>query len=151
MRPLIATLTLAVLLAIGGLSIVVASAPSKPAVSVTPTAQYVSTGWELTIALPSPGYKRNDGTQLHFTEFKETQLVWGPCGADGQPTQISGIAHVESWRTSGRITVPDRTRSCIVAVVIGLDGQPMGRSEPIEYAVGMVDRRPNKSTDVNAR
>jgi hypothetical protein len=87
---------------------------------------------ELEVFLPSPGYKRSDGTYLKYTEFKETQILWGSCAAGDEIGELMGQYSARSHHMKARITVA-RTPVCIVAVVIDLDGQPMGRSYPVRF------------------
>lgn len=86
----------------------------------------------LDVQLPTPGYKRADGTLLRYNEFKETQILWGTCDGLDEIADLRGRVSVKSYQFKGRITVQE-TPVCIVAVVIGLDDAPMGRSFAVRY------------------
>jgi hypothetical protein len=87
---------------------------------------------ELEVFLPSPGYKRGRHATCKYTEFKETQILWGTCAAGDEIGELMGKYSARSHHMKARITVA-RTPVCIVAVVIDLDGQPMGRSYPVRF------------------
>ena len=87
---------------------------------------------ELEVFLPSPGYKRADGTYLKYTEFKETRILWGTCDTGDEIKDLLGQYSAKSHHMKARINVTS-TPVCIVAVVIGLDDVPLGRSYPTRY------------------
>lgn len=87
------------------------------------------TTYPLQVHLPEPGYKKWDGSLLNFTEFKKTTVIYGTCDATTQIGTEMGRVDVKSWGfVSPTFRVPVNTKVCIVAVVIGLDDVPMGRS-----------------------
>lgn len=90
--------------------------------------------WEFTIGLPEPGYPKVDGTTLRFTEFKGTRIDWGQCMDDDRILEVVGSSWVRSWGFKGRLTIPSGREACIQAIVIGLDGEEMGRSDPVRVS-----------------
>lgn len=89
--------------------------------------------WTLDVRLPEPGYRRADGSILRFTEFRGTRVMWGKCGPDDELEELEGETMARSWAFLARIVVPANRTVCITAVVIGLDGEPMGRSPTIKF------------------
>ena len=88
----------------------------------------------LSVWLPSPGYPLTDGTYLTHTEFKRTDILYGTCSPTTEIDELMGTVEVKSYSFhSPQFQVPINTQICIVAVVIGLDDQPMGRSYVAKY------------------
>jgi len=90
--------------------------------------------WEFTIGLPEPGYPKSDGTTLRFTEFKGTRIDWGQCMDDDRILEVAGSSWVRSWGFKGFVTIPAGREACIQAVVVGLDGDELGRSDPVRVS-----------------
>ena len=103
------------------IGLVLGAEPAKPA-------------WNVRVSLPEPGYRQADGSLLGFTKFKGTRIIWGSCDAKGYPLEGGGEVTVRSWQFFGEVKIPAGRDVCIVAVVIGLDGMPMGMSTPVRYS-----------------
>lgn len=103
--------------------------------------------YPLRVELPQPGYRKHDGSILKFTEFQRTQILYGTCDPTTQIGELYGEVSVKSWSfVSPVFRVPVNVEVCIVAVVIGLDGQPMGRSNVAKYLTAVAPGGPVPQT-----
>jgi hypothetical protein len=88
--------------------------------------------WSYIVSLPEPYYQYADGTPLLFSEFKGTKVMWGSCDEDNVIGELRGEVMAKSWQFKVPIQLKPGEVHCIVAVVIGLDGDPLGRSIPVK-------------------
>jgi hypothetical protein len=89
-------------------------------------------------------YTYDDGTVLAPDQFTGTKVMYGTCSPETEIADLLGEVMVPSTKTStGTFNVPSGQMLCFVAVVLDLEGQPMGRSYVVKYStVGKIPSRP---------
>ena len=91
-----------------------------------------------------PDYYTYDGHKLASNEFTRTDIWWGPCSDESGLERVENGMSIASSKTGGILRVPQRPgeTKCIVAVVIGLDKYPMGRSNVVRVTLSSEPRAP---------
>lgn len=71
-----------------------------------------------------------DGYKLASNEFSRTDVWWGPCDDEAGLGRVERGIAIRSTTKTGVLRVPQRPgeTKCVVAVVLGLDNFPIGRS-----------------------
>lgn len=126
---------------------------SSPLGFVFPSAGAATpTTYPLQVHLPEPGYRKADGSILNFTEFRSTKILYGTCDPTTGIGELYGEVSVKSWGfVSPTFRVPVNVEVCIIAVVIGLDDQPMGRSNVAKYLTAVAPGKPVPQTPRSLR
>lgn len=133
-----------IILALGGLLIWLMIILGKSPMSIAFGAEQT---YPLRVELPQPGYRKHDGTILKFSEFRSTKILYGTCDETTDIGELYGEVSVKSWSfVSPVFRVPVNVEVCIVAVVIGLDGEPMGRSNVATYLTAVAPGKPVPQT-----
>jgi len=102
---------------------------------------------ELRIQLPD--YYMN-GYKLASNEFSRTDIWWGPCDDDAGLERVEKGIIIRSTMKTGVLRVPQRPgeTKCVVAVVLGLDNYPIGRSNVARVTLSS---NPNAPVDLRLR
>lgn len=104
--------------------------------------------WAVTVLveIPKP-LLRSDGRPLTAKEYKYVEVLYGPCSAETGIESIRGGTSIDPSRWLGQIRyVPENQTFCLVAVVVGPDRQPMGRSNIGQFSTAPGVKKPRAPT-----
>lgn len=107
--------------------------------------------WEFVIELPQPGYRKADDSLLMFSQFKGTRIDWGTCMDEDRLLEVEDSHMVRSWGFNTRVWIPAGRDACIQAVIIGLNGDELGRSLPIRVSTTGPRKTPNSVLRLGAK
>jgi len=89
-------------------------------------------------------YTWADGSVLPPDQFQGTKILYGTCDENTEIGELLGEVMAPSTSNStGTFYVPSGQILCFVAVVVDLDGQPLGKSYVVKFSTkGVVPKSP---------